>query len=248
MECEVCNKSVDKKNYHGIILKDGTRIGVCGKHYMQYQKYKKFLDSCPIACHDKNDFETIGDIAKIYTRNRKEEVSGFFIIDKDDLDEVIKKKWRLWKNRVFTGIKNPISITDFLLPERLDNFVIDHKNHNPLDNRRCNLRITTQSKNCYNKVLLNKNTSDVCGVWFDKNRNKWCAEIKCDYIKIYLGRYKEFSDACFARYVGETITFKDFRNKSNDDFLLKEIKNCNNQKEIEEYVTNRILTKYPECK
>src|ERR1700719_1891410 len=47
----------------------------------------------------------------------------------------------------------------------------DHKNHDTLDNRRENLRLSTHSQNCCNKRISPKNTSGFIGVhWQVKNR------------------------------------------------------------------------------
>ena len=65
--------------------------------------------------------------------------------------------------------------------------IIDHKNHNPLDNRVENLRIITQRQNMENAQRQ--------GISFDKSRNKWRARIQKDDKEIYLGRFEKENDA-----------------------------------------------------
>jgi len=66
---------------------------------------------------------------------------------------------------------------------------LDHINHNGLDNRGCNLREVTNQENSRNSSKSKANTSGVTGVWFDKIREKWVAEIMVDGKKVYLGRF-----------------------------------------------------------
>ena len=172
-------------------------------------------------------------------------MTGYFIIDLADLDKVIVKKWRLWQNRFYTGVQKPTTIHKFLLdiPEDSD-VVIDHINCNPADNRRSNLRICTQQQNICNSPIKSNNQSGFAGIYFDKSRNKWVTEIKCNYIKCYLGRYEKLEDACFVRYTAEKLLFKDFRNTTNDNNLLPLAEACKNKDKLTEYVEQRISLKY----
>ena len=54
------------------------------------------------------------------------------------------------------------------------------------------------------------NTSGVTGIWFDKSREKWCAEITFKKKKYYLGRYEKKEDAVEARKIAEDNIFGDF--------------------------------------
>jgi hypothetical protein len=141
MKCNQCGKDIPQTNQHSINY-NGVPMILCGKHYSQYIKYGKFLDESQKTCFDSNEYEIIGKVVWIYCFNRKNEVSGKFCIDLEDLEQVISHKWRFWKGRIFTGNSKPLSITSFLLnpPE---NTVVDHIDNNPLNNCKDNLRITT---------------------------------------------------------------------------------------------------------
>lgn len=69
-----------------------------------------------------------------------------------------------------------------------DNMVIDHINHNKLDNRKCNLRIVTQQQNLFNR-------KDAKGVRKLKNSTKWQARICLDYKEIHLGCFDTEQEA-----------------------------------------------------
>ena len=92
-----------------------------------------------------------------------------------------------------------------------EDFVVDHINRNPLDNRRENLRIVTQQENCMNLTISKNNKSGVPGVCWDKDANKWKAEIRYKYKKINLGRFEKLEDATKARKDAEIKYFGEFR-------------------------------------
>lgn len=67
---------------------------------------------------------------------------------------------------------------------------VDHINGDPLDNRKCNLRITTNQQNCENRQGPYKsNKSGYRGVSFDKQHQKWEAYYWRNYKKYSVGFY-----------------------------------------------------------
>lgn len=56
--------------------------------------------------------------------------------------------------------------------------VIDHINHNGLDNRKCNLRICTNQENICNCEIPKNNKSGCKGVYWAKDKQKWTVTIK----------------------------------------------------------------------
>lgn len=240
--CDQCGKKITKSNKNTKII-NGKLMTLCGKHYAQYLKHNHFLDNNPRSETDANEFEITDDGVWVYTFNKKQEISGKFLIDKDDLDKVIVHKWRCWKDEYFTGNYRPISIHRFLLnPEPL--MVVDHINGNRYDNRRSNLRIVTQDKNLLNKALLSNNKSGLASVWWDNIRQLWATEIHINYIKCYLGRYEKKEDAAFARYYAECRIFKEYRSTRNDDVLKTLADKSINKDKIQKYVDNRLKKIY----
>ena len=244
MVCEQCGKEIPNTNRFSINY-HGQHMIVCGKHYAQYLKFDKFLDKDQKTIFDSNEYEITEEGVWIYCFNRRGEPSGKFIIDQDDLERVIVKKWRFWKGTYYTGNFNPIQIHTFLMNPS-ENEVVDHINGNRSDNRKSNLRVTTQSKNALNKALLSNNTSGISGVSWDKERNKWAPEIRMDGKRCHLGRYDNIADAVYVRYVAEKILFKEFRSTRNDELINKYINMCDNKKNLENYVVNKLKEKFSE--
>jgi len=74
---------------------------------------------------------------------------------------------------------------------------IDHQNHNGLDNRKSNLRICTNAQNQYNQKLR-QGSSKYKGVYLDKQREKWKAQIQLNNKQIHIGRFLDEIDAAKA--------------------------------------------------
>ena len=86
----------------------------------------------------------------------------------------------------------------------------DHKDRNPLNNRRDNLRQATELENARNKSISKRNTSGFTGVCWDKECNKWMAYIKVNKKMKKLGRYINKEDAIRARLEAECKYFGRF--------------------------------------
>lgn len=129
----------------------------------------------------------------------------YIILDDEDFFrlERLGGKWSVTKKRNGYYAQKRINgkiieIQRFLLNPPKGMYV-DHINHDGLDNRRSNLRMCTNSANLRNGKLRPNNTSGHTGVWRDKRRNKWVAEIKVNYKKISLGRFDRMEDAIKSR-------------------------------------------------
>lgn len=86
----------------------------------------------------------------------------------------------------------------------------DHRNGDPLDNRRSNLRIATPSQNGANRRALNRNNrSGVRGVHQNKH-GSWVAQIMVDRKARYLGSFAAREDAVERRRAAELELFGEF--------------------------------------
>lgn len=91
--------------------------------------------------------------------------------------------------------------------------VVDHINHNKLDNRMMNLRACEHKENIRNSKLSKNNTSGVSGVVWHKTQSSWQARIKVNYKTIFLGYFKKFDDAVAVRKDAEKKYFGEFTTK-----------------------------------
>jgi len=89
--------------------------------------------------------------------------------------------------------------------------LIDHIDQDTTNNRINNLRVANKKINCINSGLFSNNTSGVKGVSWNKNSQKWTAQIKDNQKKIHLGSFSVFNDAMIARLEAEERLWGDIR-------------------------------------
>jgi hypothetical protein len=75
---------------------------------------------------------------------------------------------------------------------------IDHINHDPLDNRRDNLRIATTRQNNQNRKDKFKKSSEYPGVCWSDSRHKWRASITLNKKHTHLGYFEDEREAAKA--------------------------------------------------
>ena len=153
------------------------------------------------------------------------------IIDKEDISKLSAYGcW--WQNNKGYWVRRDYSETNkkngrelqlhcVILGEK-DGFIIDHKDTNPSNNRKSNLRYCTVEQNAHNRKLNSKNSSGCTGVKQSKY-GKWCASIKTRGVNIYLGTYLTKAEAYDARCYAEKILYGEFGYNS-DVPVSKEIK------------------------
>ena len=104
------------------------------------------------------------------------------LIDKADFNHVSRFKWLLLKNGyVMSNSVEHLYLHRYIL-DAAPKIRIDHRDRNPLNNRRCNLRTATNSQNqgnavkqhAYGKHLV---TSQFKGVSWYPRHSKWRATI-----------------------------------------------------------------------
>lgn len=119
------------------------------------------------------------------------------LVDDNDFAEVSEHRWcahksktlfYAWRN-IQDGGRKYGQFMHYFLMERKKGFVMDHVNHNSLDNRRSNLRYVTHTQNSQNRLPKLKK-SNFKGVSWISSRNEWYAQIDYNKKAYYLGSYK----------------------------------------------------------
>lgn len=83
-----------------------------------------------------------------------------------------------------------------------DGMLVDHINHNTLDNRRSNLRLCTKAENNRNAKRRSDNSLGLKGVSFEQSKNKFRARIKVNGKQRSLGHFDTAEEA-HAAYVAK---------------------------------------------
>ena len=157
-----------------------------------------------------------------YTTNCNKDGVNYFYFDKEDFDKIKGYYWYFNGNGYLAtnGRKGELHralMHRCLFPISSD-YVIDHMNHKPYDNRKCNLRVCTQAQNSRNKKVV--------GVYFDKNRNRYESYITVNKKRHHIGWYKNFDDAIKARKQAEDKYYGEYSfSNSNKEIIDNEVSN-----------------------
>lgn len=150
--------------------------------------------------------------------NSKKYGQYFAMVDKEDLDKIKNFCWTVIYDKNYKGfyvvarenrtgklIRLHRLITDCPL-----GMVVDHINHNTLDNRKQNLKICTNIENMQN---IKSNKTGVVGVCYHKIQRKYQSYISINNKKKYLGSFDTLEEAKNIRKIAE---LKYFGNKINN--------------------------------
>lgn len=187
-------------------IKDG-RVKSCG--CLNLEQAKIHCSELGKLNHQLNEYTLYQDYGVGRTTNTNEE----FYFDLSDYDKIKKICWIVCKNEygykrlVGTDCETGLKIS---MIELLGYKGYDHKDRNPLNNRRSNLRKATSSQQCMNRNKFENNTSGFIGVSWRKREEKWCSYIQINKKTISLGYYKDKKDAIIARLKAEKKYYGEF--------------------------------------
>lgn len=219
-KCDICGRPMSQKvKSHGHIF--------CYKHYRQYKKYGCVLDRNPRTTMDRNKVHIDGDVSYIDLYDKNCNIVAQAIIDTEDINKVKYTKWKLSNSGYvmntpkFSGSNKHLSRVIL----GVDAFV-DHINHNPLDNRKENLRVVTKSQN-----QMNVNYSGVCKT----KSGKYYAHIKLRGKLLNLGVYVDLEEALYARRFAEVLLFGEYRYPKEMPQIIQ-----TREEQIKQYVSKKV--------
>jgi len=222
--CKVCGKVCNDSHgsFNGI-------TSMCRKHYDQFKKYGRTLDTNPRTVWDPNEIRVMGNYAEIDTYTNTGEVLNTFKLDIEDTPLLQGHKWRT----VFKGKRKvPYLVTGhagsqgtgMLYFHRLvlgnPSEEVDHINRDSTDDRKVNLRISYRQQQLVNTRLRADNTQGVKGIYFIQRDQRYRAEIQKGKVHVFSPMYKTKEEAAYMRLSLEKI------------FYSKE-EGMNNSKELE---------------
>lgn len=139
----------------------------------------------------------------------------FTLVDDSDFDFLSQYAWRIDSNGyAVTGNPktNGLFFIHELLLETPVGCVIDHKDRQPLNNQRENLRFATRAQNVANSKIRSDNKSKFKGVSFYKRNGKWRAQITANGKKLFLGYYDTAEQSSIAYKQAAKFHFGEFAN------------------------------------
>ena len=161
-----------------------------------------------------NQYELNNNIGIGYAHN----TNTMFYFDIDDYELIKHYCWCELKNGyIQANVNNKKIYLHRLIINANINEVVDHIDHNPLNNCKSNLRVCTQQQNIYNSSIPNTNTSGVKGVSWSKCCQKWHSYIGVNNKRINLGCFDNLADATKARLDAEIKYYGEYRNKEGNE-------------------------------
>lgn len=165
----------DEDVHRTVYYKDGDR----------YNLTKNNLSMTNVEIYDKGDYME----AKLPNGES-------FIFDRDDLSLVKSRTWYISKvGYVMSTLRGKHRYFHREIKGSPEGLLIDHVNHNKLDNRKVNLEIVTHSDNVFNrKGAQINNTSGQRGV-HKTGRGKWAVRFTKQGVTEYVGTFSCIEEA-----------------------------------------------------
>ena len=141
----------------------------------------------------------------------------FTIVDDSDYEYLSHRKWYAMRQKSGayyavsnrTDCKGKKYIMHRVIMDAPQGILVDHRNHNTLNNIRSNLRLCTQAENQHNQVPQG-GTSEFKGVAWHSRDKCWRAYITLDDTKIHLGTFYDECKAARAYDIGAVTHFGEF--------------------------------------
>lgn len=207
--CRCKCETVKEVDNYSLITQASTNCG-CYRHSREYAEaigkvQKKY-----------NDYVIVKNYVVMYTFKNEP-----FLVDIEDFGKVKNICWSKNNNGYLTGNtgnRNIVFLHRYIMdcPKGME---VDHRHGSgtKFDNRRSNLRICTRAENVRNTKTPTTNTSGYKGVYWNKKREMWVAQISIGINPkngknktYYLGSYENITDAINARKEAEEHYFGEY--------------------------------------
>ena len=155
----------------------------------------------------KNKFVVKGEYTEIFMKTR----NGIIVktvIDTEDLQRIIENRYSIspkWdhirktyraKTKVVVNGKAVLVYLYRFLVNAPDGVMVDHIDHDTLNNRKSNLRLVDNSQNLQNRKGADSDSSSgIRNVWWSKQRRKWCVSFRTKGKHVFCGAYDSIEKA-----------------------------------------------------
>ena len=181
----------------------------CGKEFKRNPNAIKNNNFCSIKCYLNNNLKHKNKVVIGYkyaevVLNSNKYGQLKTKIDLEDIDKVSDIFWNVYngKNGFYVSgynkkTKNTMEFIHKYILDYYGEMEIDHINRNPLDNRKCNLRIVSRSANQLNKSCSKSNLLGIKGI--RQHHGKYQARIMVNKNAISIGHFNTLNEAIIAR-------------------------------------------------
>ena len=223
--------------------------GLCNKHYKQNQKYG-FIPERTVTT--LNEIVEYDDYAEIILYDRQCNEVARTLIDLDDIEKCKGIKWYLLKGKYVSNTE--IGRLHRFITNCPDYMVVDHINHNTLDNRKSNLRLCKEEDNRKNLKIDSTNKLNLRGISIENNRDKkYRVRLQING-KTFSKYFYTINDAIRYRITLDVHYRKDYSSfysllsqvlDSQVEYTLDDLFNAESLEQVQEYInilfTNEIL-------
>lgn len=249
--CEVCGVSSEVK--HVTCSKKYGKI-LCDKHMAQMRTKGRITDPSQFSCFDRNEYTEDDKYVYMVLRNRKYDVVGTTVFDKQFKDKVVGRKWRpVWKSPSFypatIGTREE-GMSHVYLHRKIMEWAgfdltakeVDHINGDTMDNRLENLRVATRQEQMLNVSTRSDGKIPVRGVSFSTRDQDYRVDFEFKGHRYYVKHFVSVEEAIFVRYVLERELIGEIALNRHYPIMLPFINKLSNEKkkELEEYTLSII--------